>query len=147
MKEFKQINVLINNAAISGMRPIYGLQKANWEKTSAVNLTGTFLFTKHVWKPMKSQGGGAIINIASTGRAERLSVTRRLLRQQMGADRVSQRQPPKKANPITFASTSSRPAKPIPTSARKLKKTKRRCSPPAIAMACVYFSLQMMRSG
>lgn len=67
LKEFKQINVLINNAAISGMRPIYGLQKANWEKTIAVNLTGTFLFTKHVWKPMKSQGGGAIINIASTG--------------------------------------------------------------------------------
>ena len=49
------------------MRPIYGLQKASWEKTIAVNLTGTFLFTKHVWKPMKSQGGGAIINIASTG--------------------------------------------------------------------------------
>ena len=67
VKEFKQINVLINNAAISGMRPIYGLQKANWEKTLAVNLTGTFLFTKHVWKPMKSQGGGVIINIASTG--------------------------------------------------------------------------------
>lgn len=67
VKEFKQIHVLINNAAISGMRPIYGLQKASWEKTLAVNLTGTFLFTKHVWKPMKSQGGGAIINIASTG--------------------------------------------------------------------------------
>lgn len=67
LREFKQINVLINNAAISGMRPIYGLQKASWEKTIAVNLTGTFLFTKHVWKPMKSQGGGAIINIASTG--------------------------------------------------------------------------------
>ncbi len=67
LNEFKQINVLINNAAISGMRPIYGLQKASWEKTIAVNLTGTFLFTKHVWKPMKSQGGGAIINIASTG--------------------------------------------------------------------------------
>ncbi|MBI5349249.1 MAG: SDR family NAD(P)-dependent oxidoreductase, partial [Chloroflexi bacterium] len=36
VKEFKQIHVLINNAAISGMRPIYGLQKASWEKTLAV---------------------------------------------------------------------------------------------------------------
>jgi 3alpha(or 20beta)-hydroxysteroid dehydrogenase len=30
-----------------------------------VNLTSTFLCTKHVWKPMKANGGGSIINMSS----------------------------------------------------------------------------------
>jgi NAD(P)-dependent dehydrogenase (short-subunit alcohol dehydrogenase family) len=67
MAEWGRVDVLINNAAISTLRPIYGLNHSGWERTLAVNLTGTFLFTKHVWKGMKAQGGGAIVNIASIG--------------------------------------------------------------------------------
>ena len=67
LRELGRVDVLINNAAITNIRPVYGLNLSGWEKTLAVNLTGTFLFTKHVWQPMKKQGGGAIINISSTG--------------------------------------------------------------------------------
>jgi 3-oxoacyl-[acyl-carrier protein] reductase len=67
LRELGRIDVLINNAAIGNIRPIYGLPQTAWERTLAINLTGTFLFTKHVWKPMKKQGGGVIINISSIG--------------------------------------------------------------------------------
>ncbi len=67
LRELGRIDVLINNAAITNIRPIYGLTHSGWERTLAINLTGTFLFTKHIWKPMKKQGGGVIINISSIG--------------------------------------------------------------------------------
>jgi NAD(P)-dependent dehydrogenase (short-subunit alcohol dehydrogenase family) len=67
VSQLGRIDVLINNAAITNIRPVWGLNLSGWEKTLAVNLTGTFLFTKHVWKPLKKQGGGSIINISSTG--------------------------------------------------------------------------------
>ena len=67
VRELGRVDVLINNAAMGNIRPIYGTNLSGWECTLAVNLTGTFLFTKHAWKPMKAQGGGAIINISSIG--------------------------------------------------------------------------------
>ncbi len=67
VRELGRVDVLINNAAMTNIRPIYGTNLSGWERTLAVNLTGTFLFTKHVWKPMKAQGGGAIINVSSIG--------------------------------------------------------------------------------
>jgi NAD(P)-dependent dehydrogenase (short-subunit alcohol dehydrogenase family) len=47
------------------MRPIHGTPLATWQKVLDVNLTGTFLCTKHAWKAMQTQGGGSIINISS----------------------------------------------------------------------------------
>jgi 3-oxoacyl-[acyl-carrier protein] reductase len=67
VRELSRVDVLINNAAIGNIRPIYGMPQSGWERTLAVNLTGTFLFTKHVWKPMKKQSGGCVINVSSIG--------------------------------------------------------------------------------
>jgi NAD(P)-dependent dehydrogenase (short-subunit alcohol dehydrogenase family) len=67
LKKFKKIDVLINNAGIGSMRPVYATQLESFEKVLKVNLTGTFLCTKHVWQPMKNSGGGSIINVSSLG--------------------------------------------------------------------------------
>lgn len=64
---FGKINILVNNAGIGNIRPVYGIPKKSFESVLAVNLIGTFLCTKHVWKPMKSNNGGSIINISSIG--------------------------------------------------------------------------------
>lgn len=67
LAEFGRVDILVNNAGIGSLRPIHGIALSAWERTLAVNLTGTFLFTKHIWKPMQKQEGGIIVNIASIG--------------------------------------------------------------------------------
>ncbi|HEY6626103.1 MAG TPA: SDR family NAD(P)-dependent oxidoreductase, partial [Ignavibacteriaceae bacterium] len=64
IKKFKRVDVLINNAGIGSMRPVYAMQLESFEKVLKVNLTGTFLCTKHVWQPMKNSGGGSIVNVS-----------------------------------------------------------------------------------
>jgi len=67
IKKFNRVDVLINNAGIGSMRPVYATALESFEKVLKVNLTGTFLCTKHVWQPMKNSGGGSIINVSSLG--------------------------------------------------------------------------------
>ncbi len=67
LAEFGRVDILVNNAGIGSLRPIHGIALSAWERLLAVNLTGTFLFTKHVWRPMQKQSGGIIINVASLG--------------------------------------------------------------------------------
>jgi 3-oxoacyl-[acyl-carrier protein] reductase len=64
---YGRIDILVNNAGIGNIRPVYGTPKKSFESVLAVNLVGTFLCTKHVWKPMKSNRGGSIINVSSIG--------------------------------------------------------------------------------
>ena len=67
LDKFGKIDVLINNAGIGNVRPVYGISLEAFEKVLNVNLIGTFLCAKHVWKPMKSSGKGSIINVSSLG--------------------------------------------------------------------------------
>ena len=49
IKKFNRVDVLINNAGIGSMRPVYATQLDSFEKVLKVNLTGTFLCTKHLF--------------------------------------------------------------------------------------------------
>jgi len=67
IEKFGKVDVLINNAGIGTVRPVYGISLEAFEKVIDVNLIGTFLCTKHVWQPMKLSGKGSIINVSSLG--------------------------------------------------------------------------------
>ncbi|MEM7209974.1 MAG: SDR family oxidoreductase [Pseudomonadota bacterium] len=61
------INVMVNCAGIGGPAAfVEDLSLDDWHRCIAVNLDGTFLFTRAVAKSMKSAGSGCIINISST---------------------------------------------------------------------------------
>jgi NAD(P)-dependent dehydrogenase (short-subunit alcohol dehydrogenase family) len=64
--EFGGLNVLVNNAGISGAnKPTHELTEAEWDRVQAVNVKGVFFGTKHVIPHMLKAGGGSIINLSS----------------------------------------------------------------------------------
>jgi len=65
-KEFGRVDILVNNAGGSpGPAPLTQFTLAAWEKTLAINLTGTFLCCREVVPLMIENGGGKIVNISS----------------------------------------------------------------------------------
>lgn len=62
---FGRIDILVNNAGIAANKPISALSLETWNNVLAINLTGTFLCSKHA-APYISQQGGVIINMGST---------------------------------------------------------------------------------
>lgn len=60
-----RLDVLVNNAGIEPVHSILDHPLEAWERTLAVNLTGTFLCTQQAARRMRAQGGGVILNIAS----------------------------------------------------------------------------------
>ena len=66
LEAFGRIDVLVNNAGLTGRAAFLELTDEAWNRMLAVNLTGPFLCTQAVAREMARMGsGGKIINIAS----------------------------------------------------------------------------------
>jgi len=66
VKQLGGIDILINNAALFTAAPIVDIERADYEKTFAVNFGGTLFTLQAVAKHMIERGkGGKIINMAS----------------------------------------------------------------------------------
>jgi 3-oxoacyl-[acyl-carrier protein] reductase len=61
-----RIDILCNIAGIAPPAPFLETSDENWERTIDVNLKGVFLCSQVVARLMFKQGGGTIINMAST---------------------------------------------------------------------------------
>lgn len=60
------VDVLVNNAAYCPTAPVHELTEDEWNYTFQVNMTGTFLATKHLVKRLLDRGRpGRIVNISS----------------------------------------------------------------------------------
>jgi NAD(P)-dependent dehydrogenase (short-subunit alcohol dehydrogenase family) len=66
VKRHGRLDILVNNAAIDVTLPIDDLTIAQWDAVMRVNLRAPFVLSKHAARLMKAQGGGHIVNIAST---------------------------------------------------------------------------------
>lgn len=61
-----RIDILVNNAGISVHKLLIDMERKEWDRQLAVQVTGPFLMSKHVARHMIARGGpGKIVNISS----------------------------------------------------------------------------------
>ncbi|MBR2373818.1 MAG: 3-oxoacyl-[Lentisphaeria bacterium] len=63
--DFGHVDILVNNAGITKDNLIMRMSEAEWDAVLAVNLKGTFNFTKAAVTSMARQRSGKIVNVAS----------------------------------------------------------------------------------
>ena len=68
LKEFGDLDILINNAGIGVFKPLVEFDRASFDAVFATNVTGAMLMAREAAKHfITRKRGGNIINIASTG--------------------------------------------------------------------------------
>ena len=66
IERFGHIDILVNNAGTNTFhRNLADMSVADWDQVFSTNITGAFLFTRHVLTHMREAGSGQIINISS----------------------------------------------------------------------------------
>ena len=70
LERFGKVEILVNNAGITRDALMMSMKRADWDLVLAINLTGPFLLTQALLRPMIKNRWGRIVNMASVvGRA------------------------------------------------------------------------------
>jgi glucose 1-dehydrogenase len=64
-KEFGSLDVLINNAGVTGWTDLFSITPEKWDFVINTNLRGTFFCCLEAAKIMKESGGGTIVNVST----------------------------------------------------------------------------------
>jgi NAD(P)-dependent dehydrogenase (short-subunit alcohol dehydrogenase family) len=67
LNTYGRIDILVNNAARSFLRPLMELREDGWDKIFGTNCKAVFLLSRAVARIMSEKGGGRIINITTIG--------------------------------------------------------------------------------
>jgi 3-oxoacyl-[acyl-carrier protein] reductase len=63
-----RVDIVVNNAGVGQLpKPLESVDEAEFDRLLQVNAKSVYLTARHVVPAMKAAGGGAILNIASTG--------------------------------------------------------------------------------
>jgi NAD(P)-dependent dehydrogenase (short-subunit alcohol dehydrogenase family) len=65
LSTYGRVDILINSAGVTVLKPFAQMDAATWDLVLNVNLRGTFLCCQQAFKRMAEQGGGVILNISS----------------------------------------------------------------------------------
>lgn len=65
LERYGRIDILVNNAGITRDKLVIRMSDDDWDQVIRINLTGAFLFSRAVARPMMKQRSGCIVNIAS----------------------------------------------------------------------------------
>ena len=60
-----RVDILVNSAGTASSNPLHRVTLQEWNHVMAVNVTGTFLFTKALLPDMVERGWGRVVNVAS----------------------------------------------------------------------------------
>jgi NAD(P)-dependent dehydrogenase (short-subunit alcohol dehydrogenase family) len=63
---YGRLDIMINNAGVSRWKSPYEITVEEWDNIININLRGMFLGAREAAKIMRENGGGSIVNIAST---------------------------------------------------------------------------------
>jgi len=65
LEAFGALHVLVNSAGVIGKWTLQNMAEEEWDRVLDINLKGTALCTQAAIAPMRAQGGGAVVNVAS----------------------------------------------------------------------------------
>ena len=77
LERFGKVEILVNNAGITRDGLMMAMKRADWDSVLGTNLTGAFLLTQAILRPMLKNRWGRIVNISSvvgrTGQADQVN--------------------------------------------------------------------------
>lgn len=64
-KEFGLLDVLVNNAGVTGWTNLFDITEGEWDRVIDTNLKGTFFCSLEAARMMKEHGDGSIVNVST----------------------------------------------------------------------------------